>query len=100
MPVAIFDDAADLIVGHGEGLGEQLDGPCLYDGLVVNGAVEGDDAAVRVDGSRLNGVNVLRPLVERDLDVGELAPFFRQDLDSGVVRLGGSVVIAVNLPVQ
>src|SRR5258708_21111857 len=100
MLVAIFDDAADLDVGHGESLGEQLDGPCLYDGLVINGAVEVDDAAVRVDGPRVNGANVLGPLVEGDLDVGKLAPFFRQDFDSRLVTLPRSVVVAVDLPVQ
>src|SRR5260370_36391833 len=92
MLVAILDDAADLNIGHGESLGEQLDGPCLDDGLVVNGAVEADDAAVRVDGPCLNRVNVLGPLVEGDLDVGKLAPFFRQNLDSRV-DLGGRRII-------
>src|ERR1700682_1175746 len=100
MLVAIFDDAADLHIGQGESLGKQFDGPCLNDGLLVDGTVEVYDAAVRVDGPRLNTANVFGLLIEGDLDVGKLAPFFREDLDSRVIRLDGSIVVAVDLPVQ
>src|ERR1700721_1659054 len=70
MLIAILDHAADLNVGHREGLGEQLDSPRLDDGLLVNGAVEVDDAAIRMNGPCLNAVNTLRRLVEGNLAIG------------------------------
>src|ERR1700680_3784591 len=69
MPVAVFNDTAHLNSGHGEGLGEPLDPSRLHDWLFVHGAVEFDDAPVRVDCPSLNAVDALGCLVERNFDV-------------------------------
>src|SRR5882672_7339973 len=100
MSETVLDDAADSHIGHGEGLGEQLDAPRLNDGLLINGALEVDYAAVGVNSARLYVPHIFGCLVEDNLDVGELAPFFREDLDARVTVLGRSVVISVDLLVQ
>ena len=100
MPVAVFNDAAHLNIGHGEGLGEPPDPSRLYDWLLVHGAVEFDDAPIRVDGPCLNAVDALRSLVEGNLNVRVLTAFLGQNFDASVHRFARSVVIPVDLPVQ
>src|SRR5690242_5173932 len=100
--VVAFNDAANGNVGHGKGLGEELQRFRFNDGIFKNLAVEFDNGAVRMNGARADAINGVLAFDKGDFHVAVFAAFFGQNLDSNVVVLGSAdtTVVAVDLPVK
>ena len=100
--VVILDDAAHLHVGQCEGFRQELHALRLHDGLVKSLSFEIHNRAIRPDCPGLNAVDVSFFLKKRNLHVGVLSAFLRQDLDPRVVVFVRRMVavISVHLPVQ
>ena len=86
--VAVFDDAANLNVRHGEDLGHELDALCLLDELLVRLSGERDDGAVGMDGSALDVFDSETASVadagKLQFDVAVLLAAIGEDLEAGV----------------
>src|SRR5260370_15553736 len=98
----ILDDAAHLHIRKSECLRHILKTAGLLDGLFEDFSVEFGDGAVRPDGAGAHTDDVVASLDERDLDIGILPAFLREDLDPDVVIFVGglAVVVAIHLTIE
>src|SRR5260370_32610710 len=95
--VAVFDDAANPDVGHGEDLRHYLQALTLLDELFVRFSSEGDDGAVGVNGSALDVVDgkpaAAAAAGEAQLDVAVLLAALGEDLEADVDCEHGELVV-------
>src|SRR5579872_2844990 len=70
--VAVFDDAADLDVGHSKDFGHDPDATGVDKFLFVGASTEWNNGAVGVNGPAFDGTNRGRPAFIRNFELAEL----------------------------
>ncbi len=98
--VAVLDDAADLHVRKGKGLGDPPDAAELDHDLVEGPAIERCDRAVRPHRPRLDVIDVAEKGDMRDLDVAVFLSLFGKNLDAEILGPIRVAVVDELIPVQ